>query len=232
VGFETLNRSLDSYFAQPYALAFLVLIVLYKLGDAFAGSLTTPFLIKGMGFSQAEVGIVIKVIGAWITIFGVIIAGFIMLRLSLFKALLIFGLLQLISNLGFWLLAVEGKNAWGSFLLPAFDIGIMAVKEASQIDYLLMLVIAFENISGGMGTAAFTVLLMSLCNQRFTATHYALLSAFAALGRIYVSPLSGVLSESWGWPNFFIFSVIMAIPGLFAVWVMRPNLLGLQKANP
>ena len=232
VGFETLNRSLDSYFAQPSAVAFLVLIVLYKLGDAFAGSLTTPFLIKGMGFSQAEVGIVIKVIGAWITIFGVIIAGFIMLRLSLFKALLIFGLLQLISNLGFWLLAVEGKNAWGSFLLPAFDIGIMAVKEASQIDYLLMLVIAFENISGGMGTAAFTVLLMSLCNQRFTATHYALLSAFAALGRIYVSPLSGVLSESWGWPNFFIFSVIMAIPGLFAVWVMRPNLLGLQKANP
>ena len=232
VGFETLNRSLDSYFAQPSAVAFLVLIVLYKLGDAFAGSLTTPFLIKGMGFSQAEVGIVIKVIGAWITIFGVIIAGFIMLRLSLFKALLIFGLLQLISNFGFWLLAVEGKNAWGSFLLPAFDIGIMAVKEASQIDYLLMLVIAFENISGGMGTAAFTVLLMSLCNQRFTATHYALLSAFAALGRIYVSPLSGVLSESWGWPNFFIFSVIMAIPGLFAVWVMRPNLLGLQKANP
>jgi PAT family beta-lactamase induction signal transducer AmpG len=108
----------------------------------------------------------------------------------------------------------------------------MAVKEASQIDYLLMLVIAFENISGGMGTAAFTVLLMSLCNQRFTATHYALLSAFAALGRIYVSPLSGVLSESWGWPNFFIFSIIMAIPGLFAVWLMRPNILGLQKANP
>lgn len=229
VGFETLNRSLASYFSQEGALAFLILIVLYKLGDAFAGSLTTPFLIKGMAFSQAEVGIVNKVIGIWLTIFGALVAGALLLRISLFKALLVFGILQLISNLGFWLLATLGKGAWGSFTLPAFDWGFVAVKETSEIDFLLMTVIAGENISGGMGTAAFTVLLMNLCNQRFTATHYALLSAFAALGRIYVSPLSGVLSTSMGWPSFFLFSTLMALPGILAVWWMRRPIHNLQQ---
>lgn len=226
VGFETLNRSLDSYFSQTGALAFMLLIVLYKLGDAFAGSLTTPFLIKGLGFLQAEVGIVIKIIGVWLTILGALLAGMLMLRWSLFKSLLIFGVLQLVSNLGFWVLAVQGRGAWGSFMLPAFDWGLVAVSTASEIDFLLMAVIAVENITSGMGTAAFTVLLMSLCNQRFTATHYALLSAFAALGRIYVSPLSGVLSESIGWPNFFLFSMLMAVPGLLAVWWMRSAIHG------
>lgn len=225
-GFETLNRSLDSYFSQTGAVAFMLLIVLYKLGDAFAGSLTTPFLIKGMGFTQAEVGIVIKIIGVWLTILGALLAGVLMLRWSLFKSLLVFGVLQLLSNLGFWVLAVQGKGAWGSFLLPAFDWWLVSVSTASEIDFLLMAVIAVENISGGMGTAAFTVLLMSLCNQRFTATHYALLSAFAALGRIYVSPLSGVLSESIGWPNFFLFSILMAVPGIVAVWWMRSAIHG------
>jgi PAT family beta-lactamase induction signal transducer AmpG len=221
VGFETLNRSLDSYFAQSGAMAFLLLIILYKLGDAFAGSLTTPFLIKGMGFTQAEVGIVNKIIGIWLTILGALVAGALMLRISLYRALMWFGVLQLVSNFGFWLLAVSGRGAWGSFILPPFDLGFVALSQPSEIDVMLMAAIAFENISGGMGTAAFVALLMGLCNHRFTATHYALLSAFAAVGRIYVSPLSGVLSESIGWPSFFVFSVVMAVPGLVAVWWMR-----------
>jgi len=221
VGFETLNRSLDSYFSQSGALAFLLLIILYKLGDAFAGVLTTPFLIKGMGFSQAEVGIVNKIIGIWLTILGALAAGALMLRISLYRALFAFGVLQLVSNFGFWLLAVSGRGAWGSFTLPPFDLGFVALAQPSEIDLLLMSVIAFENIAGGMGTAAFVALLMGLCNRQFTATHYALLSAFAAVGRIYVSPLSGVLSESIGWPAFFVFSVAMAVPGLLAVWWMR-----------
>lgn len=220
-GFETLNRSLDSYFSQSGALAFLLLIILYKLGDAFAGVLTTPFLIKGMGFSQAEVGIVNKIIGIWLTIFGALAAGALMLRISLYQALLAFGVLQLVSNFGFYVLAVSGKGAWGSFSLPPFDLGFVALKQASEVDVMLMTAIAFENIAGGMGTAAFVALLMSLCNRQFTATHYALLSAFAAVGRIYVSPLSGVLSETIGWPAFFVFSVAMAVPGLVALWWMR-----------
>jgi len=224
VGFETLNRSLDSYFSQSGAWAFLLLIILYKLGDAFAGVLTTPFLIKGLAFSQAEVGIVNKIIGIWLTIFGALAAGALMLRISLYQALLVFGILQLVSNLGFYLLAVLGKGAWGSFMLPAFDLGFVALDAATEIDRLLMAAIAFENISGGMGTAAFVALLMSLCNRQFTATHYALLSALAAVGRIYVSPLSGVLSEAIGWPSFFLFSVAMAVPGLVAIVWMRARI--------
>ncbi|HRH82262.1 MAG TPA: MFS transporter [Thiobacillaceae bacterium] len=228
VGFETLNQSMSSYFAQSGAWAFLALIILYKLGDAFAGSLSTPFLIKGMGFTQAEVGIVNKIIGIWLTIFGALAAGAIMLRINLYQALLAFGVLQLVSNLGFYVLAVSGRGAWGSFTLAPFDWGIVALDHPAEIDGLLMTAIAFENVSGGMGTAAFVALLMGLCNHRFTATHYALLSAFAAVGRIYVSPLSGVLSESIGWPAFFLFTVLMAVPGIAMVWWMRRAIVGLN----
>lgn len=226
--FETLNRSLANFFAQPGAWAFLLLIVLYKLGDAFAGTLTTPFLIKGMAFTQAEVGIVNKIIGIWLTIFGALLAGTLMLRLSLFQSLLGFGVLQLLSNFGFYALAVMGKGAWGSFVLPPFDLGFVSLDAASEIDGLLMAAIAFENVSSGMGTAAFVALLMGLCNHKYTATHYALLSALSAVGRIYVSPVSGVLSESVGWPAFFLFSVAAAVPGLFMVWWMRGTIQGLN----
>lgn len=221
VGFETLNRSLESLFSRQGTAAFLVLIVLYKLGDAFAGSLTTPFLIKGMGYSQAEVGIVNKIIGIWLTIGGAMLAGALMLRLSLYRALLLFGILQLVSNLGFYALAVLGKGHFGAFMLQPFNLGFIAIAQPTEIDYLLIGVIAFENISGGMGTTAFVALLMALCSKQFSATHYALLSALAAVGRIYVSPLSGVMSEAIGWPAFFVFSVLMAAPGIVMLWWMR-----------
>ncbi|WP_137936538.1 MFS transporter [Chitinivorax sp. B] len=220
--FETLNQSLASYFSQPGAAAFLLFIILYKLGDAFAGSLTTPFLIKGMGFSTAEVGVVNKVIGIWLTIIGALIGGLLMTWLGLFRSLMLFGVLQLVSNFGFYLVAVLGKGAWGSFELPPFDWVIVSLKQASEVDYLLLSAVAVENITGGMGTSAFVAFLMALCNQRFTATQYALLSAFAAVGRVWVGPLSGVLSESIGWPNFFVLSVVLAVPGLvMLVWLRQ-----------
>lgn len=227
--FETLNRSLESYFSQSGAAAFLALIILYKLGDAFAGSLTTPFLIKGMGFTQAEVGVVNKVIGIWLTIGGALLGGVLMLWLGLFRALLLFGVLQLLSNFGFYEVAIAGRGAWGSIMLPAFDWVLVSLATPTEIDYLLLAAVAVENITGGMGTAAFVALLMSLCNHRFTATHYALLSAFASVGRIYVSPLSGVLSETIGWPSFFLFSVAMAVPGIVMVWWMRHAIQGLAR---
>lgn len=228
--FETLNRSLESFFARSGAASFLLLIILYKLGDAFAGSLATPFLIKGLGFTQAEVGIANKIIGIWLTIFGAMLAGVLMFRISLYRALLVFGVLQLVSNLGFWVLAVLGKGAWGGLQLQPFDAGLLAVTEPVLVDYLLLAAIAFENISGGMGTTAFVALLMALCNKRFSATHYALLSALASVGRIYVSPLSGVLAGSIGWPAFFLFSVFMAVPGIVMVWWMRRAIAGLTHA--
>ena len=227
--FETLNASLSSYFAQPGAASFLLLIVLYKLGDAFAGSLTTAFLIKGLAFSQAEVGIANKIIGIWLTIFGAIVGGALMLRLRLYRALLLFGILQLVSNFGFYLIAVLGKGAWGSVAVPPFDWVIVSLRESASLDFLLLTVIAVENITGGMGTVALVALLMALCNSRFTATHYALLSALAAVGRIYVSPVAGVLTESIGWQAFYLFSVGIALPGVVMTWRMKAPLIALSE---
>lgn len=222
--FETFNRSLENYFKMPGALAFLGFIILYKLGDAFAGSLLTPFLLKGVGFSSAEVGVANKVIGMWLTIFGAIAGGALMIRLNLFRALMLFGVLQLLSNFGFWTVAVLGKGAWGGFTIPAFDLIFVTLKEPTQIDSLLILAIAFENLTGGMGTAAFVALLMALCNQKFTATHYALLSAFSSVGRVWVGPLAGTLTTIIGWPTFFILSIFMAIPGLVMLTFLREKI--------
>ncbi len=231
VRFETLNASLASYFSQSGAGLFLVLIILYKLGDAFAGSLTTAFLIKGLAFTQAEVGIANKIIGIWLTIFGALLGGALMMRLRLYRALLLFGVLQLLSNFGFYLIAVLGKGAWGSITTPPFDWVIVSLDHAASLDFLLLAVVAAENITGGMGTVAFVALLMALCNHRFTATHYALLSALAAVGRIYVSPVAGVLTETIGWQVFYLFSVVVALPGVLMVWWMRRHLLALGEVK-
>lgn len=226
--FDTLNRSLSNYFSMEAAGAFLALIILYKLGDAFAGALTTTFLLKGMGFAQAEIGVVNKVMGIWLTIVGALAGGALMMRLGLYRALMLFGVLQLLSNLGFWLVAVSGKGAWGGFALPPFDWLIVALKEATPVDNLLLFAVGIENLTGGMGTAAFVAFLMALCNQKFTATQFALLSAFAAVGRVWVGPLAGVLTESVGWATFFLFSTVMALPGLIMLWRLKARVQALD----
>jgi PAT family beta-lactamase induction signal transducer AmpG len=226
--FDTLLNGLANYFSQSGAAAFLCFIVLYKLGDAFAGSLMTPFLLQGMAFSSAEVGVVNKVIGLWLTIFGALVGGALMFKLGLWRALMLFGILQMASNMGFWWLAVSGKGLMPGLVLPAFDWGFVSLSQATPVDGGLLMVIAFENLSGGMGTAAFVAFLMSLCNQRFTATQFALLSAFASVGRVWVGPLAGVLAESIGWPTFFIVSTVAAVPALLMLWWMRRSVRALE----
>jgi PAT family beta-lactamase induction signal transducer AmpG len=226
--FETLLGGLRNYFSQPGAWAFLAFIVLYKLGDAFAGSLLTPFLLKAMAYAPAEVGVVNKLIGLWLTIGGALLGGALMLRLGLWRSLMLFGLLQMASNLGFWWLAVSGKGLMPGLVLPAFDWGWLRLAQATPVDGGLLMVIAFENLSGGMGTAAFVACLMSLTSQRYTATQYALLSAFASVGRVWVGPLAGVLAEALGWPVFFIVSTVAAVPALLMLLHLRPALQALE----
>ena len=178
--------------------------------------------------SPAEVGVVNKLIGLWLTIGGALLGGLLMLRLGLWRALLLFGALQMASNLGFWWLAVHGKGALPGFVLPPFDWGFVKLAQATDIDGGLLMVIAVENLSGGMGTAAFVAFLMSLCNQRFTATQYALLSAFASIGRVWVGPLAGVLAEAIGWPTFFVVSTVLALPALGLLWWLRDTVRELE----
>ena len=226
--FDTLLGGLRNYFSQSGAAAFLLFIVLYKLGDAFAGSLMTAFLLKTMAYTSAEVGVVNKVVGLWLTIGGALLGGALMLKLGLWRSLMIFGVLQLLSNLGFWWLAVSGKGVLPGAVLPAFDWGFVKLATPTPVDGGLLMVVAFENISGGMGTAAFVAFLMSLCNQRFTATQFALLSAFASVGRVWVGPLAGVLAESIGWPAFFIVSTVLAAPALLMLWWLRTSVRALD----
>ena len=221
--FETLLNGLRSYFSQPGAAVFLLFIVFYKLGDAFAGALMTPFLLKAMAFSSAEVGVVNKIIGLWLTLGGALLGGLLMLRLGLWRSLMLFGVLQGASNLGFWWLASQGKGSLPGLLIPAFDWGFVSLSQATPVDGGLLMVIAFENLSGGMGTAAFLAFLMSLTQQRFTATQFAMLSAFASIGRVWVGPLAGVLAASIGWPDFFIVSTVLALPALALLWLMRAS---------
>ena len=96
---------------------------------------------------------------------------------------------------------------------------------------MLMFAVGFENLSGGMGTAAFVSLLMGMCNHRFTATQYALLSSLAALGRIFVAPTSGYLVESIGWTNFFFVTFLVALPGLGLLWLLRDVISGLTHES-
>lgn len=195
---EAVWQPVHEFFSRSPALMLLLLIVLYKLGDAFAGSLTTAFLIRGMGFEAAEVGIVNKGLGMVTTIIGALLGGIWMVRMGFFRSLLIFGGLQALSNLTFMLLAWTGKS---------YPIMVAAV--------------AFENLSGGMGTAAFVALMMSLCDHRYTATQYALLSAMAALGRVFVGPPSGYVVEAVGWVSFFFITFLAALPGLWLLWWLR-----------
>lgn len=187
--------------AVPGVLS-LVFIVLYKLGDAMVKTMATPFLLK-TGFSQTDIGAIQGGMGLLATIVGALVGGAVLSKIGINRSLWIFGWLQMISNLSYYLLAQVGQN------------------------YPLMVVaINIENFCDGMGTAAFVAFLMSLCNQRFSATQYALLSSLMAVTRLIVAP-SGALAQAVGWPTFFLLTLLAALPGLlllpfFAPWKPAP----------
>ncbi|NKI74983.1 muropeptide MFS transporter AmpG [Dickeya sp. CFBP 2040] len=192
---------LKDFFSRNNAWLILMLIVLYKLGDAFAVSLSTTFLIRGVGFNPGEVGLVNKTLGLFATIIGALYGGVLMQRWTLFRSLIVFGLLQAVSNAGYWLLAITDKQ-------------LLTMASA----------VFLENLCGGMGTTAFVALLMTLCNKSFSATQFALLSALSAVGRVYVGPIAGWFVELYGWAWFYLSSIIIAIPGLLVLNICRSSL--------
>lgn len=204
---EAVGAPLEEFFSRPQALGFLAVIILYKLGDAVASSLQTAFLIGGIGFSPTEVGAV-KGVGIFATLVGALLGGLMMARSGLVPSLLGFGVLQAVSNMGFVWLAVVGKSS-----------------------SVLMTAVVIENVTGGMGTAAFVALVMSLCDARYTATQFALLSSLEALGRVFVGRPSADVVDAVGWTQFFVLSVVVALPGLWAVWRLRHQIEQKQKGE-
>jgi PAT family beta-lactamase induction signal transducer AmpG len=187
------------YFSRPGAGLILLFILFYKVGDTMAAAMTTPFYLE-MGYSKGEIGAVVKLFGFWATIFGGLLGGVVILRLGINRSLWVFGVLQALSTACFAVLVLVGHElAW------------------------LAAVIAFENLSGGMGTAAYVAFMASLTNKKFTATQYALLSSLMGLPRVVAAAPTGFMVELMGWGSFFIGCALVAIPGLlllqrFAPW--------------
>lgn len=196
---EAILYPLIDYFSRKEALWILAFILFYKIGDSMASAMATPFYLD-IGFSKTEIGAVVKLFGFWATIIGSLIGGVLMLRQGIYRSLWIFGFLQAISTAGFAILARIGHS-------------ISALSA----------VIAFENLSSGMGTAAYVAFMASITNKKFTATQYALLSSLMGVPRVLVSAPTGFFAKSLGWENFFIFCTLIAIPGMllllkFASW--------------
>lgn len=197
---DAVTGPLVEYFSRTGAWWILAFILFYKIGDTMAAAMTTPFFLD-IGFSKSEIGAVVKLFGFWATIGGSMAGGLIMLRLGITASLWVFGLLQAVSTAGFTLLALIGPS------LPA-----------------LSAVIAFENLSSGMGTAAYAAYMASITDKRFTATQYALLSSLMGIPRVLAAAPTGYLATLMGWPLFFIFCTLMALPGLLLLMrIKREN---------
>jgi PAT family beta-lactamase induction signal transducer AmpG len=180
------------------ALLILAFMLLYKLGDSMATALATPFYLD-MGYSKFEIGIVAKNAALWPMIIGGIAGGILMLKIGINRALWIFGLIQIISILGFALLAHVGKGLW-----------------------LLGLVISFEYLGVGLGTAAFIAFIARTTNPTFAATQFALFTALTAIPRTIASAATGIIVEGIGWENFFYLCTLIAIPGMLLLFKVAP----------
>ena len=193
------------YFGRKDAFWILAFILFYKLGDQMASAMTIPFYLD-MGFTKTEVGAVVKLFGFWAIVFGGVAGGVAMLRMGIFTSLWAFGILQAVSTAGFAVLARVGHS------IPT-----------------LSAVVVVENLSAGMGTAAFLAFMASITNKKFTATQYALLSSLMSVPRVLASGPSGILAKHLGWEYFFIFCTLLALPGLLLLFRLAPSPFGGAK---
>jgi PAT family beta-lactamase induction signal transducer AmpG len=180
------------------ALAVLAFILLYKLGDNMAVALATPFYID-MGFSLTEIGTIAKFSALWASIAGSVIAGIVMLKLSINRALWVFGVVQMVTILGFVWLSMIGHNPAGLFL-----------------------VVSGEYLGVGMGTVALTAFLARETSRAFTATQFALFSSIVVIPRTFANASTGFLIEAMGYTAFFVLCVALAIPGMLMLFKVAP----------
>lgn len=192
---------------SPGAVGLIVLIVTFKIGGAMALKLFTPFLLD-LGFSKTEIGLVAKAVLTSSAIAGGVLGGLWMVRLGLLRSMLLFGVLQTVTILAFYLLAITGKN---------FPLMIAAT--------------AIENLTASMGNIAEVALIMALCNSRFSAFEYALLSVLALLPRYLLGGPAGWLADHAGWGGYYIVTFLVGIPGLAMVWLMRHRIAALDAAR-
>lgn len=197
---EALIAPIKALYFRNGILAILCFIFCYKLGEAFTtttSGIVMPFLIQGIGFSLDTIAYINKMLGIASVLLGGIISGLLLLRWSLYQALLVFGLMQAFTNLLFILLAIIGKN------VPLFATAVIA-----------------DNLVAGMGSTALVALIMRLVNKKYTTTHFSIFVAIGTLPGILSGPLAGLLQIRFGWTGVYQFAFILSfsfIPFLFAI---------------
>ena len=182
------------------AILILLFVLLYKVGDTMAHSLSTNFYLD-IGFTKSQIGTVVKIFGLVATLIGAFLGGLISLRIGLYKSLIIFGLFQAIATLGFSVLA-----ALGNYIS------------------LLMIVISLENLAAGMGYTAYLAFIANMTNKEFTATQFALMTALMSIPRTFFSGSSGYLVEMMDWQMYFIFCSLIAIPALIILMKIKRDI--------
>ena len=197
---EAVTKPFKEFFTRDYAIIILVFVFLYKVGDTMAGQMTTPFYLD-LGFTKSEIAAIVKIFGFPITIAGTFLGGVLVMRHGIYKCLLWFGVLQAVSTAGFIWLAYVGHDIW-----------------------VLTAVIAFENLSAGLGTAAYIGFIASLTDKRFTATQFALLTSFMGMPRVFAAAPTGYMVGAFGWSGFFLFCTVVALPGILLIIWLRKRL--------
>jgi len=180
------------------ALLVIAFLFLYKLGDNMATALQTSFF-HDVGFSGTQIGTIAKLVGTTSSIVGAMIGGLVMIRLSINRALWLFGFVQITSILGFALLSIVGANPW-----------------------MLAFAMAFEYLGVGLGTVALTAFIAKSTNVAFAATQFALFTALASVPRVLASATTGIIAEQVGWTNFFLLCMVLAIPGMMLLFKVAP----------
>jgi len=191
-----------------YALLVLAFMFLYKLGDNMATALATPYYLD-MGYSNTDIGIVAKNAGLWPAVIGGFLGGMLMVRIGINKCLWIFGVIQLVSILGFIILSEANGDRVGT---PGFEPSL----------WLLAAVIVFEYLGVGLGTAAFLAYIARTTSKLHTATQLALFTALTSLPRTFANASTGYLVEAVGWTNFYLLCTALAIPGMLLLFVVAP----------
>lgn len=204
---ESVVMPLKELLGTPSAAALIALVMLFKLGDAFALKLFTPFMMD-VGFSKTEIALVAKAVFTSSAIAGAIVGAIWMVKLGLLRSMLLFGVLQALSNLLYYALAITGKN---------YEVMIAAV--------------AVDNFAGAMGNVASVALMMALCDVRYSAFQYALLSVLALLPRYGLGGPAGWLADHGGWPLYYIVSFFIAMPGMLLVWLLRDKVRALDQQH-
>ena len=206
-------RTLADSFVHPIrdllsrrgAWGFLLLVLLYKVGDAFALSLYSAFMLEGVGISLKQLSVFGKFNMTVSTMVGTAIGGLTYMRWGLYRSLLTFGIAQALTNLLYMWLALAGKALW-----------------------LVVLATSVDNLAGGMGQAAFVAFLMAQCSTSFGATQYALLSALSAIPRVSMGAIAGHVVDRLGWANFFVVTFVTAIPGIVVLILLRDRVRALD----